>query len=116
MEFLLRQILGSCDREVSDDIRSAFAGLASADTELVVAGGDDSVSRFVHDAQVARREVQLHLLGLAGAQMHSRKAAQSQQRCSRHLRRHEVRLNDLIALTRAGVLHLNRRLQLIARL
>jgi hypothetical protein len=80
---LLRQFLLSLDHQVRIGVGGAGPWLSSADGNQVVAGGDETIARFIHVAKVARTEGEFHVFLLTRFQVDAGDPAQRTQRCAR---------------------------------
>ena len=61
-------------------MRGGGSRLPSTDRNQVIAGREHAISRFIHIAEVARTQCELHVFLLARFQMDASEAAQSMQR------------------------------------
>ncbi len=66
---LFGQLLFPLNHQVRIRMRGASSRLPSTDCNQVIAGREHAISRFIHIAEVARTECQLHMLLFARFQM-----------------------------------------------
>ena len=82
---LLRQSLHPCDPKLRFRQWTTISRLAPSDADAIGALGDNSISLFVHLAQVARIECEMDMLGFTGTERYPLERAQSANRRDRRL-------------------------------
>src|SRR5271165_1562631 len=80
---LLCELLLSLNHQVRLRVGGARAGLSAADCNQVVASRNETISRFIHIAQVAWSQGELDVFLLAGFEVNASEPAQRTQGCAR---------------------------------
>src|SRR6266404_833110 len=95
---------GSCSR------------LDPSDADAIGALGDNSISLFVHLAQIARIQFEVDMLGFTGTERYPLERAQSANRRDRRLWKTQVQLHDFVTFALAHVPYIRVHAQGVARL
>lgn len=85
----------------------ACTWISSSDRQSVGSGHDDTVAGVVDMAEISRIESETEVVEFARVKMHSLEAPECKERCAGQLGEVEVKLDDLVTLARAGVLHID---------
>src|SRR5579875_1020420 len=94
---LLRQSVLALDAKPSAYARSPSVRLPAADADRVITLRHDRIPVFRHHAQVARSEMEMHLLARARVQMDSLEAAQRDAWSAAYPRKLQIELNHLVS-------------------
>src|SRR5579872_978041 len=105
----------SLNHQVRLGVGGARSGLSPADSNQVVAGGDEAISRFIHVAEIPRTKRELYMLLLPGLDMDAGEAAQRSQGGARQFREADIQLRHLVAIALAGVLDVHLDIQRATR-
>src|SRR5712664_232570 len=100
---LLRQSLHPCDRKLRFRQWTTISRLAPSDANAIGALGDNSISLFVHLAQVARIECKVDMLGFTGTERYPLERAQSANRRDWRFWKTHIELHDFVAFALARV-------------
>ena len=113
---LLRQFLDAPDPKLCFRQWSTLSRLASSHADVIRPLGDNSISLFVHFAQVARIQREVDVLGFAGSERHPREPAQRANRRTRRFWKTHVQFHNFVTFALAHVPYIRFHVQGIARL
>src|ERR1700686_1659545 len=113
---LLRQFLDALDPKLSFRQWSTCSRLASSHADVIRPLGDNSISLFVHFAQITRIQREVDMLGFAGSERHPREPTQRANRRTRRLWKTHVQFHNFVTFALAHVPYIRFHVQRIARL